>query len=141
MSCDLKIRKALPKDMELINAYAYSEGMDRIDDADGIDVAVDAEDVPVGFIRIVQDQNGISHIYPIVIYEPWRGYGVGRMLIEDAYSEFGELRLVSRGSSKGFYDKLGFEECDWSLIGEGLSEDCPNCSFRDECDPAPMRKL
>lgn len=135
------LRDALPKDCEFINSFTFAEGMDVIDDIEGIVVAVNSEDETVGFIRIVKDDDGIAHVNPIITYASWRGFGVGRALIEDAHQKHGELRLVSRGASIGFYRALGFEECSWDLIGEGLSEDCDNCSWRDECGPLPMRLL
>ena len=134
------LRPAIAADKPLLDTYTYAEGMDNIPDVAGVTVAVNADDVPVGFIRIVQDAEGVAHIYPIVTYAPWRGSGVGRVLVEDALATYGELRLVSRGSSRGFYETLGFEPCSWSLIGEGMSEDCPHCSWREECAPCPMRK-
>lgn len=134
------LRAAREDDKQLLDSYTFAEGMDAIPSVDGVTVAVNADDVPVAFIRIVADSEGVAHIYPIVTYAPWRGYGIGRALVDDAMARFGELRLVSRGSSRGFYETLGFEACDWSLIEKGVSEDCPHCSWRDECGPVPMRK-
>lgn len=134
------LRSAKDTDKALLDTYTYAEGMDNIPNIEGVTVAVNSEDTPVGFIRIVTDSENVAHIYPIVTYSLWRGYGVGKALIANALQKYGELRLVSRGSSRGFYEALGFEECDWSLIEKGVSEDCPNCSWRDECDPCPMRK-
>ena len=74
-------------------------------------VAVNDEDVVVGFCRLQDDVNGIAYVNPIVTYSAWRGYGVGRALIEDARDLAGELRLIARGTSEGFYRKLGFVEC------------------------------
>lgn len=133
------LRPACDTDKALIDTYTYAEGMDSIPDVHGVTVAVNADDVAVGFIRIVIDGKGIANVYPIVTYAAWRGYGVGRALIDDALSRFGELKLVSRGSSRGFYEALGFTECDWGEIEPGFSEDCSACSWRDECNPCPMR--
>lgn len=133
------LRGARPEDKELLDSYAYAEGMDNIPDVDGVTVAVNGDDIPVGFIRIVLDSEGIANVYPIVTYAPWRGYGVGRSLIEHALDEHGELKLVSRGASRGFYEALGFVPCDWNAIEHGFSEDCDSCTWRDECDPCPMR--
>lgn len=133
------LRQAKESDKPFLDSYTYAEGMDNIPDLEGVTVAVNSDDDPVAFIRIVKDSEGVAHVYPIVTYGPWRGYGVGRALIDDARASNGELRLVSRGSSRGFYEALGFEECSWSLIEPGVSEDCPSCSWRDECSPCPMR--
>mgnify|MGYP000889738397 CR=1 FL=1 len=52
----------------------------------------------------------------------------------------GELRLISRGTSEGFYRKLGFVEMPWEDVDlEAAEEDCDNCPYRAECHPVPMR--
>jgi GNAT superfamily N-acetyltransferase len=135
------LRPAQAADKALIDAYTYNEGMDNIPDLQGVTVAVNVDDAPVGFIRIVHDSCGVAHINPVVTYAPWRGYGVGRALVEAARAQHGELRLVSRGSSVGFYEALGFEPCAWDLIEPGVSEDCEGCELKTECRPLPMRKL
>lgn len=139
MSDLFTLRAAEDRDKELLDAYTFAEGMDNIPDVKGVTVAVNSDDVPVGFIRIVLDSEGVANVYPIVTYSAWRGFGVGRALIDRAHDEYGELKLVSRGASRGFYEALGFEPCDWSLIERGFSEDCDSCTWRDECDPCPMR--
>ena len=134
------IRDAREGDMMLIDAYAHAEGMDKIPGPDRVRVAVNGDDEVVGFCRLQDDANGVSYVNPIVTYEPWRGYGVGRALIEDARSIAGELRLISRGTSEGFYYKLGFSEMPWSEVDlEAASEDCDNCPYREACGPVPMR--
>ena len=149
------MRPAREDDLPLLNSYAYVEGMDAMPAADGITVAVNSEDVPVGFIRIQQEPapergeagghpNGaepmVAHVNPVVVYQPWRGFGVGEALTEDALSRFEELRLVSRGSSLAFYQAEGFEPVAWELIAPAVAADCDGCEMRSECNPQPMRK-
>lgn len=134
------IRDARIHDMPLIDSYASAEGMDHIPGPRGVRVAVNADDEVVGFCRLQADANGISYVNPIVTYGLWRGYGVGRALIEDAHARAGELRLISRGTSEGFYRKLGFVEMPWEDVDlEAASEDCDNCPYRETCGPVPMR--
>ena len=134
------IRDARASDMELIDAYAHAEGMDRIPGPARVRVAVNDEDVPVAFCRLQDDVNGIAYVNPIVTYAPWRGFGVGRALIEDARAIAGELRLISRGASEGFYRKIGFEEMSWDDVDlQAASEDCDTCPYRASCNPVPMR--
>lgn len=134
------IRDARDDDMALIDSYAVAEGMDHIPGTDRVRVAVNGQDVVVGFCRLQDDVNGIAYVNPIVTYAAWRGYGVGRALIEDARRIAGELRLISRGTSEGFYRKLGFTEMSWDDVDlEAASEDCDNCPYRDFCHPVPMR--
>ena len=134
------IRDAREGDMGLINAYAQAEGMDVIPGPARVRVAVNDEDVPVGFCRLQDDVNGIAYVNPIVTYDAWRGYGVGRALIEDARAIAGELRLISRGTSEGFYRKLGFSEMSWDEVDlEAASEECDTCPYRANCHPVPMK--
>lgn len=133
------IRDARETDMDLINMYSTVEGMDKIPGIERVRVATNADDEVVGFCRLQDDINGIGYVNPIVVYEPWRGYGVGRALIEDAQALAGELRLVARGSSRGFYEKLGFEPLSWDEVDlKAASEDCDRCPVRETCEPIPM---
>lgn len=134
------IRDAREADMPLIDAYAAAEGMDVIPGPGRVRVAVDADDAVVGFCRLQDDANGIAYVNPIVTYSAWRGYGVGKALIEDARAIAGELRLIARGASEGFYRKLGFVEMPWSEVDlEAASEECDTCPYRADCGPVPMK--
>lgn len=134
------LRKATAADKPYLDSYCFAEGMDHLDDVDGVSVAVNDEDEPVGFIQIAFSADGVAHVYPIVVCGPWRGYGVGAALIESAYEVYGELRLVSRGSSTGFYERIGFEHCSWDIIDHDLTEGCIDCPMKEQCSPSPMRK-
>ena len=134
------IRDARESDMELIDAYAHAEGMDKIPGPSRVRVAVNDDDVVVGFCRLQDDVNGIAYVNPIVTYAAWRGYGVGKALMEDARVIAGELRLIARGTSEGFYRKLGFVEMPWDEVDlEAASEECDTCPYRAACGPVPMK--
>lgn len=135
------LRVAKEEDAPWLNSYCYQEGMANLDGISDVTVAVNANDEPVGFIQVAYGPSGVAHVYPIVVHESWRGFNVGRALIEDAYKNHGELRLVSRGSSVGFYERLGFEECDWALIDDELTEGCSDCATKFDCKPLAMRLL
>ncbi len=122
------MRDAREDDRRYLDAYTYEEGMDRLPSLDGVRVAVNAQDEPVALIRISLDSKGVARVNPIVVHASWRGYG-------------GELRLVSRGSSKAFYDAIGFAPCAWDLIEADVIEDCDGCPLFDECGPVPMRRV
>lgn len=134
------LRPAKEEDLELLDAYAYWEGMDNMPSIENITVAVNADDAPVGFIRIAMGANGIAHVNPVVTARAWRGYGVGKALMEDALERYGELRLVSRGTSIPFYRALGYEEIAWEDIDKAVVDDCDGCELFEECGPVPMRK-
>lgn len=134
------IRPTEERDLVSINAFAYAEGMDAINTVDQVFTAVNEYDEPVGFIRIAFSDEKIAHVNPVVVYHAWRGYGVGRALTEFSLESFGELRLVSRGSSKAFYEALGFEPCAWEYIHPPIAQECDGCEMRKECKPTPMKK-
>ena len=134
------IRDARQSDMPLIDAYAHESGMDSIPGPDRVRVAVNDDDAVVGFCRLQDDVNGIAYVNPVVTYSAWRGYGVGRALMEDARAIAGELRLIARGTSVDFYRKLGFVDMGWDEVDlEAASEDCDNCPYREACGPVPMK--
>ena len=134
------LRDGQEKDKPYIDSYALAEGMDRMPGIEGIRVAVNGDDVPVGFLRVAIGSNGVAHIEPVVTVDTWRGYGVGKALVEDALQRHGELRLVSRGASHGFYRALGFQEPSWDAIDTSVTEDCDGCPMWDQCKPVPMAK-
>lgn len=134
------IRQAVEGDLATVEAYAALEGMGPIESVGNVRVAVNDSGEIVGFIRLVLDEQGICHVNPVVVYSTWRGYGVGRVLIDDALEDYGELRLVSRGTSLAFYRALGFEEIGWDAIHPPIAAECDGCELYGECGPTPMVK-
>ena len=145
MECDakkLQFRNARPDEIDTLSALSSAEGMDPVPSEEDILVATDEKDQVAGFIRLQQDIAGIWYVNPIVVAPDWRGYGVGRALIEEAYRRVGELRLVARGDVIPFYEKLGFVELGWDEVDlEAASEHCNDCPIRDTCGPLPMKKV
>lgn len=135
------LRPAVEADRAYLDSYCYSEGMDYLPSLDKVTVAANADDEAVGFIRIAIGGNGAAHVNPVVVHSSWRGYHVGEALMADAQATYGELRLIARGSSKGFYLRLGFEECPWEEIDMSVTENCDGCSLVEECQPRPMKKV
>lgn len=140
MSDLFTLRPAHNADAETINAYAYWEGMDDMPSMENITVAESAQGDIVGFLRVARGANDVMHVNPVVVVSTWRGYGVGRALMEDALQRFGELRLVSRGASTGFYEALGYAPLSWECIDKAEVDDCDHCGMREECGPVPMGK-
>ncbi len=134
------LRPALEKDRELIDWYLHNEGMDRIPSLENVTVAANADDDCVGLCRILVGKNGIAHVNPVVANREWRGYGVGRALMDDALERYGELRFVARGGAVPFYRALGYEEISWDDVDTSVTEECDGCPMIDECNPLPMGK-
>ncbi|MBQ3302517.1 MAG: GNAT family N-acetyltransferase [Eggerthellaceae bacterium] len=142
MSDLFSIRDATQDELEIVNAYAYAEGMDDLPSAEGVRVAESAAGDVVGFCRSFKGADGVDYIRPMVTYPTWRGYGVGRALVDDALERScGELRLISRGGSVGFYRACGFEDASWDALDPEVAADCSGCPMRDECNPLPMTRL
>ncbi|MBR3690012.1 MAG: GNAT family N-acetyltransferase [Eggerthellaceae bacterium] len=133
-------RPARQEDRPYLDSYCYSEGMDNLPNLDNVTVAVNSADEPVGFIRIAIGSNGIAHVNPVVVHKSWRGYHVGEELMAEQQKRYGELRLVARGASKGFYDRLGFAPCPWEEVDLSVTENCDICTLVEECQPCPMKK-
>lgn len=135
----IKVRPAREDDLPTLNAYCYNEGMDNLPGIENVTVAADSDDDPIGFIRIALGNNGFAHVNPIVVNPYWRGYGIGHILMNDALARYGELRLVSRGSSLDFYRRIGGTEVPWEDIDMTVTDDCEGCEMREECCPQPIR--
>ncbi|MEG1167236.1 GNAT family N-acetyltransferase [Gordonibacter sp.] len=135
------LRDAREGDKGTLDAFCAAEGMDAIPSIERVRVAVNADDEVVGFIRLALDEGeGVAFVNPVITHDTWRGFGVGRALMDEALARYGELRLVSRGASLAFYEVLGYECISWDLIKMALVDDCDNCEMREECGPVPMRK-
>lgn len=134
------IRDAREDDLPTLNAYNYSEGMDAFSSAENIRVAVNGADEIVGYLRLAFSPEGVAHVNPVVTYPTWRGYGVGRALMDEALERYCELRFVARGTSVGFYEKLGYRVIPWGEVCLDVSEDCRRCTLVEECKPVPMGK-
>lgn len=135
------LRPAQVDDLPYLNGYAAAEGMDALASAQGVTVAVNEDDVPVGFLRLQKGSNGVEHVNPVVTCGPWRGWGVGRALVADALEKTGELRLVARGGSVAFYEALSFAPLSWEAIALEIAADCEGCEMREECCPRPMGRM
>ena len=134
------IRDACDEDLATLNAYNYNEGMDAFPSVENIRVAVNGAGEIVGYLRLVFSPEGIAHVNPVGTYPTGRGYGVGRALLVVALERHGALRVVARGASVGFYEKLGYRAIPWEDVCLDVAEDCRICTLVDECKPQPMGK-
>ncbi|MDO5043792.1 MAG: GNAT family N-acetyltransferase [Coriobacteriia bacterium] len=135
----LAIREARSDDLELINYYALQDNLGDFSEGDTAYVIVNEDDQVLGAIRLSFDEQKVAHVNPIVVNELWRGYGLGRELIAYVHKKYGELRLVARGSSVGFYEKLGFVPAHLDEIEPNVRAECVECPVVDTCKPMPMK--
>ena len=144
MSEPFTIRPAQERDLVYLQMICAEQGLGIIETTDNSTVAVNNEDVVVGFIHIetVDDDanpqaNG-AYVYPVAVFQAWQHHGVASALIKYEQQRVGELRLVACTSSQGFYPKVGFEPIGWESIAARIAQDCELCSQRDTCHPTPF---
>lgn len=125
-------------DLPLVNALGGSEGFGQVQPDDAVRVAVNEDGEIVGFLRLAFGEQGEAHVNPVVVYETWRRFGVGRTLLNEALRTYKELRLVARGWTIPFYEALGFEPCNWEDISKTVAAECDGCEMRGGCHPQPM---
>ena len=151
---NVRLRPATEEDLPLLNAWCAENGIDNLPGIEGVTVAVaeqdttdnlntpdgpNSPDTPAGFVRVLQGANGYTHVNPIVVDSQHQGEGIGAVLMQDALQKYKELRLVSRGSSLGFYKHLGAEDIDWEDVDMNVVDDCVGCPIHAECNPQPVR--
>ena len=132
------IRAANENDITAINVLNESEGLDFVASIENTWVAVDVNDNLLGFIRMIMGNNGVMHINPVSTSKDYRGLGIGRMLVEDVVERFGEVRLIARGDTKGFYRALGAREINWTEVDPLAGHNCEGCAIVSSCAPMPM---
>jgi N-acetylglutamate synthase-like GNAT family acetyltransferase len=109
-------------------------------------VAVNDKDQPVGYIRVLLIEDDLNpkglgaYIYPVVVFEGWRQYGIASALVDYELERHGALKLVACKASRGFYQRTGWETEDWDNIAALISRDCELCPDCQTCDPQPFRK-
>jgi len=144
------IREACDDDLQGIDIISEDVDMPVIEDAENTLVAVNHEDLPVGFIRIklIDLEGGAgkgpggqhAYVYPVAVLRSWQGYDVGTVLMDVALEKYGELRLVACTPSHGFYQRLGFRKASWDEIAPDIAHDCEVCPSADTCTPQPFIK-
>ena len=144
MSDLFAIRPAEERDLVYLQMICVEQGLGIPQTVASSTVAVNAEDIPVGFIHIenVDDEspgaNG-AYVYPVAVFESWQHHGVATALIKHELEKAGELKLVACTSSQDFYPRVGFEQTDWKYIARRIAIDCEACEARNSCDPIPFR--
>lgn len=139
----VKVRKVKNNDLPYIKAMFAEDTMAEPGRAACLQgfVAANAEDKPVGFIRVLKvidkanPRSGGNYVYPVIVFKYWQGHGVGRVLIKYAHKKFGELKLVACATSREFYPKCGFEPLEWGEVAPRIANDCTHCTDLKTCKP------
>jgi predicted GNAT family N-acyltransferase len=69
----------------------------------------------IAFSRVLTDYFQFSYIYDVIVHEPYRGYGLGKKLIEAIINhpnlkDIKNIELVCRKEMIPFYSQFGFTE-------------------------------
>ena len=160
------IRVAREDDLPYICLISDDVMMPLIESIEHTYVAVNDDDVPVGFTRIKlveqecgndvkadsgkepEDRHGtprlacssVPYVYPVAVLRSWQGYGVGAALIAHTLERYRELRLVACTPSRGFYERLDFQKIPWEEIAPEIASDCDQCPHTSTCTPQPFLK-
>ncbi len=131
-----KIRPAKENDLTYINMICDEHGLGYIENIKKISVAVNEDDVPLGFIQIEQvDGDEGAYVYPVAVWATWQFQGVGSALVKYAEQQHGTLKLVACTESQDFYPRLGFEEISMEEIAATIAHDCQVCARKTTCTP------
>ena len=134
------IRPAEERDLANMQAICTEHGLGVIETIEDCTVAVNDEDLTVGFIHIKTvddespDTNG-AYVYPVAVFGEWQNHKVASTLIRHELDKAGELKLVACKPSQGFYPKLGFKPLAWEQIARQISHDCTVCANYEDCGP------
>ncbi|MDR3052718.1 MAG: GNAT family N-acetyltransferase [Coriobacteriales bacterium] len=146
MSSLFTLRPAQQRDSKYLQAICAQTDLGSPPDFANTTVAVNAENIPVGFIRIacIDDEttaaNG-AYIYPVAVFENWQRHGVGQALVAHELAQRGALKLVACKPSRGFYKKGGFAPLAWSAVARQIAHDCEICPKAADCHPQPYIKV
>ncbi|NLG10538.1 MAG: GNAT family N-acetyltransferase [Coriobacteriaceae bacterium] len=141
------IRPARGSDFPIIQLMCEQAGMPFSEDFQFGTVAVNSDDQPVGFIRILEVTQDVNpqgmgaYVYPVVVFENWRHHGVARALVDYELQRYKALKLVACSPSRGFYHRAGFVTEAWDNIAAIIARDCELCADRSCCEPQPFRKV
>ena len=71
-------------------------------------VAVAADDGVVGFAQMQSDGALQAHLSLLAVDSRWRGLGIGRWLVQDAFDQSGagHVDLISTSGAEGFYESF-----------------------------------
>ncbi|PKX92389.1 GNAT family N-acetyltransferase [Aspergillus novofumigatus IBT 16806] len=89
-------------------------------------VAVTSDNTAVGFIA-VQDLDGMLYLAEMDVHEDWQRKGIARMMLEEVeeqardrgYEYVSLTTYRDLGFNGRFYTRMGFEEVDVGMAGEG----------------------
>ncbi|MBN1850616.1 MAG: N-acetyltransferase [Deltaproteobacteria bacterium] len=83
----------------------------------------------------------LAEIRSLAVAETYHGEGFGRQLVERCLEEAGELglsRIFALTYVPKFFEKMGFQEIDKSILPHKIWADCLKCPKFPDCDEIAM---
>ena len=149
----MKVRSAKIADAEaicsLISNYAERDRMlprsmaDIYENLRSFDVAeIDGRVVGCCALQIIWSDLG--EIKSLAVDEGSIGAGVGKMLVEAAIDQAGQLglaRVFALTLNQNFFEKLGFEVIEKDALPMKVWTDCAKCPKQQNCDEIAVIKI
>ena len=86
----------------------------------------------------IEDHGNFAMLRPLVVSEPYRGYNVGRLILQEIMPANKPTMLVARGEAIAFYKAMEFLPTGWDDMSPSQRAECNSCFNRNECMPQPM---
>jgi len=148
----MRVRGATVSDAQailaLVNEYAEQDRMlfrplaDIYENLQTFRVAeVNGSIVGCGALEVVWSD--LAEIKSLAVAELHKGMGVGRALVEASVEQAKQLavgRVFALTLDPGFFEKLGFERVDKSLLPMKVWSDCARCPKQNHCDETAVIK-
>ena len=98
----------------------------------------------IGYVALHIHSIRLAEIRSLIVHKNFQGRGIGKNLVEHAIKEGEELavqEVLALTYSKGFFEKLGFEEISKEEIPEHkIWQDCIKCKHFPICNEVAMMK-
>lgn len=132
----ISLRAATTNDRTTLIALLAEADMDYTGPPEAYMLAVEGGTI-AGCGRL-EDHGHFVMMRPLVVAEPYRGRGVGRLILQEIMPADKPTVLVARGEATAFYEAMGFSHTDWNAVSASQTAECESCPNRAECMPQPM---
>ena len=130
------IRKGLEQDQPALKELM--EEFQMLGDAPAEEFLVaEQEGVIAGTVRLERIEEDV-YLRAMAVHTAWHGQGVGSQLVRELLAGLDNVKVVARGYSAPFYEKLGFRPVEWEVIHEDMRRECVECPDVNTCKPVPM---
>lgn len=147
----MTIQFATRRDQEKLRKIFVAAGMDLAGKVEE-HLVIKQGSALLGGAMLEQTDHDVFHLLLIAVDANYRGGGAGSRLLQailndpwsccrDAVDGSGKdycVTTVARGTRAGFYQKHGFENCEFAELADPYRGQCRDCPERDDCHPVAM---